>query len=467
MPPTKRHRDELPGDPAEGPLHGHLRALFAVAGGPALRSLEVARAGAPHLLARFADGRGAEVALRLHPPGSASPNLSSTPAADLVVPPDQPLDEARSALVAAVVEVFAADTAALSPEVWHSSCDGMSHQRFVAGGVAEIKLTPRCDQRCLFCKSPTTLANHVSVDEALSVLPELATETRLLTLSGGEPTLEPRLAEVVRAARRAGYRDVEIQSNGMTLADPRRVHALAEAGATSLLLSLHAHTAALSDELTACPGGFQRTLAGIDNGLRSGLAVTLCHVICAGNVEHLEAYARFVGERFAGWPLRLLFTLAIPTYRVRSQPGLMPSLVTVGEHLPAALRPFWPAQHWDHRSRLLRKVVAVHPLADRFARTTRRWSTRLLRHLPPRTAKPIHRASVIAHCGLPPCVLGDAAAYHDELVATEASHASSLLAHPEPCAPCVYRARCSGVWSAYLEQHGTAGITPVRSRSRV
>jgi len=402
-----------------------------------------------------------EVELLLLPPGASPASYASTPCGDVVVPPGPGPDAAQSRLIDDAVRVLQDDPRGLSRGEWVASLGTAADDRFLAGGEAEIKLTAACDQACVFCKSPADLANQATIDEAVRALPRLARRTRRLTLSGGEPTLTPGLAAVVRAARRAGFDVIEIQSNGMNLADRATVRALARAGATSVLLSLHAHEEGLSDRLTGTAGGFRRSMRGIDNCLEEGFALSLCHVICRGNVRHLPRYADFVRRRFGEQFLQVVFTLAIPTFRVRSDPGLMPALSLAGPLLREALARFTAASLVDTTFALPRRLGRPSRVIGRsIAHVSRRTFFRLTRGTRFARWLPNHRARVLAHCGLPPCVLGEYAHFHDELWRDETARAAAELTHPPSCAPCVYRPRCSGLWRIYVDRLGDDGITP-------
>ena len=83
---------------------------------------------------------------------------------------------------------------------------------------------------------------------------------------------------------------------------------------------------------------------------------------------------------------------------------------------------------------------------------------RLGRRLGPARA---HRASVIAGCGLPPCVLGIRAHYHEETASGCSARAGEHLVHPDTCEACTWRDVCSGLWPEYVEVHGVHDIRPV------
>ena len=439
----------------------HLTDLFASSADVGLRWSRPEGFG---LRVGLADDRGGEVELVLLPHGASPAQHARTPCGEVVVPRGVVIDAKRSRLIDAAVDVLQGDERGLTRGDWVASLGPAADDRFVAGGEVEIKLTAACDQSCVFCKSPADLANHASVAEALEALPRLAQRTKRLTLSGGEPTLVRELVDVLRAARRAGFDVIEVQSNGMNLAKRAAVRELARAGATSVLLSLHAHDAALSDQLTGTPGGFDRTMRGIDNCVEEGLAVALCHVICAGNAPHLPRYTRFVRRRFGEQFLQVVFTMAIPTFRVRSDPGLMPALSSVGPLLREALEPFTAAAVVDKTFALPRRMGRPSRVIGRpIARISRRTFFRVARGTPLAGWLPNHRARVLSHCGLPPCVLGDKAHFHDELWRGAGARATVELTHPPDCATCVYRPRCTGLWQVYVDRLGSDGISPVES----
>ncbi len=436
----------------------HLETLFPDT--PRLLRLE---AEGLAMRATFAAADGATVELLLHPPGTATAHASVAPSCDVVVPPGQVSDEAAAGRIAAVLRILEADDRGLDRVAWWRALGPAADERFLAGDVAEVKITAACDQACVFCKSPSTLANHASLDEVRDALPRLARRADLLTLSGGEPTQVRELPELVAQARSAGFGAVELQTNGMNLDDPARVAELMDAGLTNALVSLHAHEPRLSDGLTGVPGGFARTLAALDHLARTGISLSLCHVICEGNHPHLVDFARFVRRRFERRFLHVVFTLAIPTYRVRDEPGLLPSLAAVGPELRAALRLFAPVYRGP--ATLPEWLRRRGPSTSRVAAGARRASLRLLGRAPLRRLLPIHRARVLAQCGLPPCVLGDQLAHHDEIGRTTDLPATAELVHVPPCEACVLRSRCSGLWQAWVSRFGHEGIEPVVSGS--
>ena len=99
-----------------------------------------------------------------------------------------------------------------------------------------LEVTRRCDLACRFCfadgGADPGAAGDPSLEEVEASLSRLVVPGKtLLQLSGGEPTMREDLPLIVAAAKRAGCRYVQLNSNGIRLAEePRYVEALAAAG---------------------------------------------------------------------------------------------------------------------------------------------------------------------------------------------------------------------------------------------
>jgi pyruvate-formate lyase-activating enzyme len=159
-----------------------------------------------------------------------------------------------------------------------------------------IRLTRRCNNRCAFCHD---IAQHdgsvASLDEVREQLREGRERgaTRLI-LSGGEPTIHPRLLEIVAMGRAAGYRWVQLVSNGRMFAYDRFASAAAASGIDEVTLSIHGHTAELHDGLVGGPGSFAQAIRGLRNLMRARFVVSVDVVVCRPNARHLPAIVRLL-----------------------------------------------------------------------------------------------------------------------------------------------------------------------------
>lgn len=219
-----------------------------------------------------------------------------------------------------------------------------SHHYTDAAGVAQteelVRVIYRCNQSCTFCFVSTHLPAPPPEVVEVAIRAAGARGTRVV-LSGGEPTLDPRLVDWVRLARSVSRQTIVLQTNAIRLEDAALVARLEEAGLDEAFVSLHGATAEVSDAVTEAPGTFARTVAGIDRLHASRITVMLNYVLCEKNRHELVAYVRMVATR---WP-RALVNLSFvgpSTEMVPRDRGLIPrysdALPAIAEALSEARR---------------------------------------------------------------------------------------------------------------------------------
>lgn len=107
-----------------------------------------------------------------------------------------------------------------------------------------IDVTNRCNLRCPICFANSAAAGYV-YEPTLEQIKEMLRNLRAtrptpppaIQLSGGEPTVRDDLPDIVRAAKEAGFLHVEVNTNGIRLAnDPNFVRKLRDAGVSTIYL---------------------------------------------------------------------------------------------------------------------------------------------------------------------------------------------------------------------------------------
>jgi MoaA/NifB/PqqE/SkfB family radical SAM enzyme len=278
-----------------------------------------------------------------------------------------------------------------------------------------VRVNFRCNQACEFCFVSTHLpsAPEAAVRAAIEAA---AREGAVVVLSGGEPTLNPRLVEYVRLANRLGASSVELQTNGTRLAHDGLAAALADAGLHGAMISLHGSTAAVSDAVTGAPGTFVATVRGIDALVRTSVLVRLNFVFCQENREDFPRVVDLVAER---WPTAgIVFSfVGSHTDVVPRSTALIPSFRDVMPSLLAGLA----------RARTAGLAVTGFD----------------------------------SMCGLPLCVVPDAerAAFSDLALSPEAG--AGEFVKSETCTRCAEAHRCFGVRRGYAELYGTDELQPI------
>jgi MoaA/NifB/PqqE/SkfB family radical SAM enzyme len=282
-----------------------------------------------------------------------------------------------------------------------------------------VRVNFHCNQACEFCFVSTHLPPpaEAAVRQAIEAA---GRERAVLVLSGGEPTLNPRLLEYVQLAKRSGVRAVELQSNAIRLANPALTRALADAGVDQAMVSLHGSTAEISDGITGAPGTFEGTVRGIDQLVSTSVQVRLNFVFCQANHEDFPRFIDYVAAR---WP----------------KVGIVFSFV--GSHTDVVPR----------TSSLIPSFTDVMPP--------------LLEGLARARAAGIEVGGFDSMCGLPLCLVPEAERGDFSKLPVAAGGGGGEFVKGEVCADCAEGYRCYGVRRGYAELYGTGELRPFPSRA--
>jgi MoaA/NifB/PqqE/SkfB family radical SAM enzyme len=295
---------------------------------------------------------------------------------------------------------------------------GRDELRSTVGGDTGTEYTLRvnfhCNQACEFCFVSTHLppAGDAAVRAAIA---QAGREAAVLVLSGGEPTLNPRLVEYVALAKRSGVRAIELQSNAVRLADASLAKALAAAGVDRAMISLHGTSAEVSDAITGAPGTYDQTVRGIDHLIQAGVPVRLNFVFCQLNRHQFPSYVDMVAAR---WP----------------QASIVFSFV--GSHTDVVPR----------TTALIPRFADVLPA--------------LVAGLARAAAAGVRVVGFDSMCGLPLCLVPEAERYQFSSLAVAADGGGGEFVKGEACTRCSEGHRCYGVRRGYAELYGTDELVP-------
>ena len=285
-----------------------------------------------------------------------------------------------------------------------------------AGGVERVlRINFHCNQACGFCFVDRTLP---AVDPS-----RIEAEMRrardegvaLLSLSGGEPTLNPRLPEFVRLARELGLA-TQIQTNAVRCADRAYVAELVGAGLERAFVSLHAADASRSDAITASPGTFVQTERGVSELVDAGVFVVLNHVITGSNHRALPDYARFIVDRWADRVTVNLSFAHASTDLVPRDDETIPRLSDAMPFVAEAMRIFREAG--------------------------------------------VDVRGFDGQCGMPLCVLGESWLDRAALAPLPMPNPPEGFTKAASCRSCAFDDRCVGLRTTYAELHGTDELVP-------
>jgi MoaA/NifB/PqqE/SkfB family radical SAM enzyme len=144
-----------------------------------------------------------------------------------------------------------------------------SFRKRTAGSAVEkviINLTYMCSNDCVFCAIGDRERKHGDVGRSVGFLKKYRSMgIDSVDFDGGEPTLFPNFFNIVAVAKELGYTRINVTTNARRLADRASASRFLLSGLTSVLVSLHGHTADLHEKHTRREGSFSETIQGIKN----------------------------------------------------------------------------------------------------------------------------------------------------------------------------------------------------------
>lgn len=187
-----------------------------------------------------------------------------------------------------------------------------SHGRVVRD--LRLSITDRCNFRCIYCLEP---------DHAFMARPELLSPEELvrvarvcvglgiekIRITGGEPTLHPRLTEIIQGvaalADEGGVRDIAMTTNGWQCT-PDRLREWKQAGLSRLTVSLDSLREERFAAITRSRGSAREVVQAIADAADAGLAPVRMNMVVmrglnddevadfAGLAHELGVEARFI-----------------------------------------------------------------------------------------------------------------------------------------------------------------------------
>jgi MoaA/NifB/PqqE/SkfB family radical SAM enzyme len=153
-----------------------------------------------------------------------------------------------------------------------------------------VRITRACNNDCLFCLDQEAHNGKlIPITEVMQILKQGRREgaTRAI-ISGGEPTLHPQVFEIIRKARKLGYKHVQMISNGRMLAYESFAKNLKGAGLDEVTLSLHSHKKKDFEKMSGVEGSYLQAMRGLKNALANNFIVSVDIVMNKINYKTLK-----------------------------------------------------------------------------------------------------------------------------------------------------------------------------------
>lgn len=292
-------------------------------------------------------------------------------------------------------------------------------RNLVSPKILNIPTGGVCNNQCVFCierdANRKVTQGATRDDEALSHM--RATHTDVV-FTGGEPTLNPLLPQLIERARRLGFSTIGLITNGRLLADAARCEKLLEAGLNEVTVSLHGPSAEIHDSITQRRGAFAQARCGLANlgQLRERFGFRFlvnCTVIKANQhlMRELRAFVDAFGVELVNFNVAEPRGAADGNFHV-----VVPRYCEVMDHADASGLDF----HDPRQS--LSRVPACAGGPEWIQET---WHV----------------------------------AFQDQVRVYDAEE---YKVRGPPCEACAVIDRCGGIWQRYIEGYGWEGLEPVR-----
>ncbi len=139
--------------------------------------------------------------------------------------------------------------------------------------------TYQCNYHCNYCMFGDLSVRPKTVRD-IQILATRAVQQGIdtMTFEGGEPTIHPEFIDMVAAARKAGIREVMMETNCLMCYYPGYAKRLAASGVTRMAVTIMGHNAELHDRITQIKGSFHMALRGLRNLLAAGFRDVMLNI---------------------------------------------------------------------------------------------------------------------------------------------------------------------------------------------
>ncbi|MCX7647424.1 MAG: radical SAM protein [Elusimicrobiales bacterium] len=296
----------------------------------------------------------------------------------------------------------------------------------------EILLNYKCNINCSFCsQGDYDRSLYMSKEDIFKeIYKAKKAGYKKLGLSGGEPTIRKDLVEIIKFAKKTGFKFIRIQTNGLALSDYNFAKELKEAGLTFCKFSLTSNDPKIHDMLTGVKNSYQKVIKAI------------------GNMKRLK--------------IRIGNNILINKYNYDKLPEIIEFLLDMGVSNFVVIYPIYTGNMLYNHKKI---GISLGKCEKFFIRAIEIMSEN-------------NMTNEILFLNVPPCFLKG---YEENLIGISAfntvvksphrdlinldDRTNSNKIRGDVCKKCVFKTKCDGVDKEYVKIFGWEGFEPIHKKS--
>lgn len=166
----------------------------------------------------------------------------------------------------------------------------------VGGSTIELSMGPTCNNGCNPCERDVAVFEPSPGLLAVRLGQMVSNGRRRLVVMGREPTLSPRFLDAVRLARSAGFKSVDVLTNGRMFAYPSFTQKAIEAGVDVVRIKVFGGDQERWTRITRDPRAYRDTIIGMSNliNAKAQLSIRAVIIVSEESLDDIESMAKLV-----------------------------------------------------------------------------------------------------------------------------------------------------------------------------
>jgi len=149
-----------------------------------------------------------------------------------------------------------------------------------------------------------------------------------IILSGGEPTLHPKLPEVIKYVIKKGAKP-RIITNGQKLSEMNYLQELLDSGLEQFMVSIYSHERKVQEKLTQTKGSYDKAIKALENLSQKIQVLNINITINSLNINKLQETTQFLVQRFPKIKHFVFNNIDPEPDRAKKNPWTIPLLVDI------------------------------------------------------------------------------------------------------------------------------------------